>query len=92
MLTPDTRAKLPGMIDPGIAAENLLDVGPDVGVPALKFAETCKIVRAGVLVKTPFSPPLGLSRSEAFSERSVATRQKRSSWLDRARHPAWNGG
>ena len=27
-LTPETRAKLPGMIDPGLAGENPLDVGP----------------------------------------------------------------
>ena len=28
-LTPETRAKLPGMIDAGLAGENPLDVGPD---------------------------------------------------------------
>ena len=35
-LTPETRAKLPGMIDPGLAGENPLDVGPTVGVQAGK--------------------------------------------------------
>ena len=33
-LTPETRAKLPGMIDAGLAGENPLDVGPTVGVQA----------------------------------------------------------
>ena len=33
-LTAETRAKLPGMIDPGLAPENPLDVGPTVGVQA----------------------------------------------------------
>src|SRR5215207_5503716 len=45
-LTPETRAKLPGMIDPGLAGENPLDVGPAVGVQAAKFAEICKVVCA----------------------------------------------
>jgi acyl-CoA synthetase (NDP forming) len=45
-LTPETRAKLPGMIDPGLAGENPLDVGPAVGVQAGKFAEICKVVCA----------------------------------------------
>jgi acyl-CoA synthetase (NDP forming) len=45
-LTPETRAKLAGMIDPGLAAENPLDVGPVVGVQAPKFAEICKVVCA----------------------------------------------
>ena len=45
-LTPETRAKLPGMIDPGLAGENPLDVGPTVGVQAGKFAEICKVVCA----------------------------------------------
>ena len=45
-LTPETRAKLPGMIDPGLAGENPLDVGPTVGVQAAKFAEICKVVCA----------------------------------------------
>ena len=45
-LTPETRAKLPGMIDPGLAGENPLDVGPVVGVQAAKFAEICKVVCA----------------------------------------------
>ena len=45
-LTPETKSKLPGMIDPGLAAENPLDVGPTVGVQAAKFAEICKVVCA----------------------------------------------
>jgi acetyltransferase len=45
-LTPETRAKLPAMIDPGLAPENPLDVGPVVGVQAAKFAEICKFVLA----------------------------------------------
>ena len=45
-LTPETRAKLPAMIDPGLAPENPLDVGPVVGVQAPKFAEICKLVCA----------------------------------------------
>jgi acyl-CoA synthetase (NDP forming) len=45
-LTPETRAKLPGMIDPGLVGENPLDVGPTVGVQAAKFAEICKVVCA----------------------------------------------
>jgi acetyltransferase len=45
-LTPETKSKLPGMIDPGLAAENPLDVGPTVGVQAPKFAEICKVVCA----------------------------------------------
>ena len=45
-LTSETRAKLPGMIDPGLAGENPLDVGPAVGVQAAKFAEICKVVCA----------------------------------------------
>ena len=45
-LTPETKAKLLGMIDPGLAAENPLDVGPTVGVQAAKFAEICKVVCA----------------------------------------------
>jgi acetyltransferase len=45
-LTPETRAKLPAMIDPGLAPENPLDVGPVVGVQPQKFAEICKFVLA----------------------------------------------
>jgi acyl-CoA synthetase (NDP forming) len=45
-LTPETRAKLQPMVDPGLAAENPLDVGPAVGVQAGKFAEICKVVCA----------------------------------------------
>jgi acetyltransferase len=45
-LTPETKSKLLGMIDPGLAAENPLDVGPTVGVQAAKFAEICKVVCA----------------------------------------------
>ena len=45
-LTAETRAKLPAMIDPGLAGENPLDVGPAVGVQAAKFAEICKVVCA----------------------------------------------
>ena len=43
---PETRAKLQAMIDPGLAGENPLDVGPAVGVQAPKFAEICKLVCA----------------------------------------------
>ena len=45
-LTAETRAKLQHMIDPGVPSENPLDVGPAVGVQALKFAEICKVVCA----------------------------------------------
>ncbi len=45
-LTPATRAKLPSLIDPGLAPENPLDVGPVVGVQPAKFAEICKVVCA----------------------------------------------
>jgi len=45
-LLPETRAKLTTMIDPGLAGENPLDVGPAVGVQAPKFAEICKVVCA----------------------------------------------
>ena len=43
-LTPETRKTLLGMIDSGLAAENPLDAGPNVGVQADKFAEICKVV------------------------------------------------
>jgi acetyltransferase len=43
-LTAETRAKLPAMIDPGLAPENPLDVGPVVGVQPPKFAEICKTI------------------------------------------------
>jgi len=42
--TSDTRARLPAMIDPGLAPENPVDVGPVVGVVPAKFAEICKVV------------------------------------------------
>jgi len=42
----ETRAKLPAMIDPGLAPENPVDVGPVVGVQPAKFAEICKVVCA----------------------------------------------
>jgi acyl-CoA synthetase (NDP forming) len=45
-LTPETRAKLPAMVDPGLAPENPLDVGPVVGVQPMKFTEICKVVCA----------------------------------------------
>lgn len=45
-LTAETRAKLPAMIDPGLAPENPLDVGPVVGVQLKKFVEICKVVCA----------------------------------------------
>jgi acetate---CoA ligase (ADP-forming) len=45
-LTAETRAKLPPMIDPGLPAENPLDVGAAAGVQAQKFAEICKVVCA----------------------------------------------
>jgi acyl-CoA synthetase (NDP forming) len=45
-LTAETKAKLPAMIDPGLAPENPLDVGPVVGVQAQKFAEICKVICA----------------------------------------------
>jgi len=44
--TSETRSKLSGMIDAGLAPENPLDVGPVVGVQPTKFAEICKIVCA----------------------------------------------
>jgi acyl-CoA synthetase (NDP forming) len=49
-LAPETRAKLPAMIDPGLAPENPLDVGPVAGVQAQKFAEICKIICADPMV------------------------------------------
>ncbi len=49
-LTPETRARLPGMIDAGLAGENPLDVGPTVGVQAARFAEICKVVCADATV------------------------------------------
>jgi acyl-CoA synthetase (NDP forming) len=45
-LAPETRAKLPEMIDPGLAPENPLDVGPVVGVQAQKFSEICRVICA----------------------------------------------
>jgi acetate---CoA ligase (ADP-forming) len=45
-LTAETRAKLPAMIDAGLAPENPLDVGPTVGVQAQKFAEICRVICA----------------------------------------------
>jgi acetate---CoA ligase (ADP-forming) len=45
-LIPETKAKLPAMIDPGLPAENPLDVGAMVGVQAQKFAQICKTVCA----------------------------------------------
>jgi acyl-CoA synthetase (NDP forming) len=45
-LAPETRAKLPEMMDPGLAPENPLDVGPAVGVQAQKFSEICKLICA----------------------------------------------
>ena len=45
-LTAETKAKLPAMIDPGLAPENPLDVGPTVGVQAPKFVEICKALCA----------------------------------------------
>jgi acyl-CoA synthetase (NDP forming) len=45
-LAPETRAKLAGMIDPGLPAENPLDVGANVGVQSKRFAEICKVVCA----------------------------------------------
>jgi acyl-CoA synthetase (NDP forming) len=45
-LMPETKAALPAMIDPGLAPENPLDVGPVVGVQPAKFAEICKVVCA----------------------------------------------
>jgi acetyltransferase len=44
--TAETKAKLKGMIDPGLAAENPLDCGPVVGVRPEPFAEVCKVVCA----------------------------------------------
>jgi acetyltransferase len=45
-LAPDTKAKLPAMIDLGLSPENPLDVGAAVGVLPLKFAEICKVMCA----------------------------------------------
>ena len=41
-----SKTKLLGMIDPGLASENPLDVGPTVGVQAAKFSEICKVICA----------------------------------------------
>ena len=46
LLAPETRAKLPSMIDPGLPGENPLDVGANIGVQGGKFAEICKVVCA----------------------------------------------
>jgi acetate---CoA ligase (ADP-forming) len=45
-LAAETKARLAGMIDAGLAADNPLDTGPLVGVQAAKFAEICKLVCA----------------------------------------------
>jgi acyl-CoA synthetase (NDP forming) len=45
-LAPETRAKLPAVIDPGVPAENPLDVGASVGVQAQKFADICNLICA----------------------------------------------
>jgi acetate---CoA ligase (ADP-forming) len=45
-LTAETCARLPDMIDPGLPAENPLDVGAAAGVQAQKFADICKVVCA----------------------------------------------
>ena len=45
-LTPETRAMLPAMIDPGLAPENPLDMGANYGVQPAKFAAACKVVVA----------------------------------------------
>jgi acyl-CoA synthetase (NDP forming) len=45
-LTPETKSSLPAMIDPGLSAENPLDVGAAAGLQAAKFAEICKVVCA----------------------------------------------
>ena len=45
-LTAETRAALPAMIDPGLAPENPLDVGPVIGVQPQKFSDICKLVIA----------------------------------------------
>jgi acetate---CoA ligase (ADP-forming) len=45
-LTPQTRAQLPPMIDPGLTAENPLDMGANSGVQPAKFAEVCRLICA----------------------------------------------
>jgi acetyltransferase len=62
-LLPETKAKLADMIDPGVPAENPLDVGAAVGVQPIKFAEICKVVCADPTVDlvtvqglVPFNP------------------------------------
>src|SRR5262249_24739369 len=45
-LTPETKAKLKVMVDPGLAAENPLDTGPTGGWRAGPFADICKGVCA----------------------------------------------
>jgi len=45
-LTPETKNRLPAMIDPGLVAENPLDVGAAAGLQPVKFAEICKVVCA----------------------------------------------
>lgn len=76
-LTPQTRAKLPAMIDPGLPAENPLDVGAMVGVQSQKFAAICKVVCAdpsvdlvtvqGLVPTNPDDP------SDAAALRDIAT-------------------
>lgn len=65
-LTAETKTRLPGMIDAGLAPENPLDTGANTGVQARKFAEICKLVCAdptvdlftlqGLLPITPEDP------------------------------------
>ena len=74
-LTPETRAKLPGMIDPGLAGENPLDVGPAVGVQAAKFAEICKVVCADPTVDLVTVQGLDAGQSRrSIRPRAVAQR------------------
>jgi acetyltransferase len=82
-LAPETRAKLPPMIDPGVPAENPLDVGANVGVQAQKFADICKLVCAdptvdlitvqGLMPVTPDDPydPAPLRGVSASTDKPV---------------------
>ncbi|MCC6889035.1 MAG: acetate--CoA ligase family protein [Hyphomicrobiales bacterium] len=45
-LTAETKSRLPALIDPGLVAENPLDVGANAGLQAARFTEICKLVCA----------------------------------------------
>ena len=79
-LTAKTRATLPGMIDPGLAPENPLDVGPVVGVQPAKFAEICKVVCTDELMLVSARTRVSCTRSSArssFLDNEIANARRR---------------